>query len=39
MRDFNIGKNSVFEVCSQVRDNISENEIWYGIPGQIFKSK
>lgn len=39
MPGFNIGKNSVIGACSQVRDNVGENEIWYGNPAKLFKRK
>lgn len=33
-----IGKNSVIGACSQVRNNVPSNEIWYGNPAKFFKS-
>lgn len=37
MPGFSIGKNSIIGACSQVRDNVGENEIWYGNPAKLFK--
>ncbi len=37
MPGFNIEKNSIIGAMSQVRDNVGENEIWYGNPAKFFK--
>lgn len=37
MPGFSIGKNSIIGACSQVRDNVSENEVWFGNPAKFFK--
>lgn len=37
MPGFNIGKNSIIGACSQVRDEVGDNEIWYGNPAKFFK--
>lgn len=37
MPGFNIGKNSIIGACSQVRDNVGDNEIWFGNPAKLFK--
>jgi acetyltransferase-like isoleucine patch superfamily enzyme len=37
MPGFSIGKNCIIGACSQVRNHISDNEIWYGNPAKYFK--
>lgn len=37
MPGFNIGENAIIGSCSQVRDNVPDNEIWYGSPAKFFK--
>ena len=37
MPGFSIGKNCIIGACSQVRNNIKDNEIWYGNPAKFFK--
>ncbi|MEX0857882.1 MAG: DapH/DapD/GlmU-related protein [Balneolaceae bacterium] len=37
MPGFFIGKNVIIGACSQVRSNVSDNEIWYGNPAKFFK--
>jgi UDP-3-O-[3-hydroxymyristoyl] glucosamine N-acyltransferase len=37
MPGFNIGKNAIIGACSQVRDNVGDNEIWFGNPAKLFK--
>ena len=37
MPGFSIGKNCIIGACSQVRNNIEDNEIWYGNPAKFFK--
>jgi UDP-2-acetamido-3-amino-2,3-dideoxy-glucuronate N-acetyltransferase len=37
MPGFSVGDNSIVGACSQIRDNIKENEIWYGNPAKFFK--
>lgn len=39
MPGFSIGKNAVIGACSQVRDNVGDNEIWYGNPAKFYKKK
>ena len=39
MPGFNIGKNATIGACSQVRNNVGDNEIWFGNPAKHFKSK
>jgi acetyltransferase-like isoleucine patch superfamily enzyme len=39
MPGFNIGKNATIGACSQVRNNVGDNEIWFGSPAKLFKSK
>tara|TARA_R110000868_G_scaffold341019_1_gene601875 strand:+ start:259 stop:741 length:483 start_codon:yes stop_codon:yes gene_type:complete len=39
MPGFNIGNNAVIGACSQVRHDVGENEIWFGNPAKLFKSK
>ncbi len=38
MPGFNIGKNCIIGACSQVRNNVPDNEIWYGSPAKFFKA-
>lgn len=38
MPGFSIGKNSIIGAMSQVRDNVGENEIWFGNPAKFFKN-
>lgn len=37
MPGFSIGNNSIVGACSQVRQNIGDNEIWYGNPAIFLK--
>lgn len=37
MPGFSIGKNAIIGACSQVRDNVGDNEIWFGNPAKFFK--
>jgi acetyltransferase-like isoleucine patch superfamily enzyme len=37
MPGFSIGKNCIIGACSQVRSDISDNQIWYGSPAKFFK--
>jgi UDP-2-acetamido-3-amino-2,3-dideoxy-glucuronate N-acetyltransferase len=37
MPGFSIGKNSIIGACSQVRDNVGDNEIWFGSPAKFHK--
>jgi len=39
MPGFSIGKNAIIGACSQVRDNVGDNEIWFGNPAKLFKKK
>lgn len=39
MPGFNIGKNATIGACSQVRSDVQDNEIWYGNPAKLFKTK
>lgn len=39
MPGFNIGHNSIIGACSQIRDNVGENEIWFGNPAKLYKKK
>jgi UDP-2-acetamido-3-amino-2,3-dideoxy-glucuronate N-acetyltransferase len=39
MPGFNIGKNATIGACSQVRNNVGDNEVWFGNPAKLFKSK
>lgn len=39
MPGFSLGDKSVIGACSQVRDNVGENEIWFGNPAKFFKQK
>lgn len=32
-----IGENSIIGACSQVRNSVGKNEIWYGNPAKFFK--
>ena len=34
-----IGKGSIIGACAQVRDDVGENEIWYGSPAKFYKMK
>ena len=38
MPGFSIGKNSLIGACSQVRDNVGDNEIWFGSPAKFHKN-
>lgn len=38
MPGFSIGKNSIIGACSQVRDNVGDNEIWFGSPAKFHKN-
>lgn len=35
----NIGENATIGACSQVRDDVGQNEIWFGNPAQFYKKK
>ena len=37
MPGFSIGDFSIIGACSQIRDNIKVNEIWFGNPAKFFK--
>lgn len=37
MPGFNIGKNCIIGACSQIRNNVGDNEIWYGNPAKFYK--
>ena len=37
MPGFKIGNNSVIGACSQVREDVPENEVWYGSPAKFYK--
>ncbi|MDA9773323.1 hypothetical protein N9B82_00085 [Saprospiraceae bacterium] len=39
MPGFTIGKNAVIGACSQVRAHVGDNEIWFGNPAKLFKTK
>lgn len=39
MPGFSIGKNAIIGACSQVRDNVGDDEIWFGNPAKLFKKK
>lgn len=32
-----IGKNAMIGACSQVRDIVGENEVWFGNPAKFYK--
>lgn len=38
MPGFSIGKNSIIGACSQVRNNVGNNEIWFGSPAKLYKN-
>lgn len=38
MPGYNIGKNAIIGACSQVRDNVGDNEVWFGNPAKKFKT-
>ena len=37
MPGFSIGQKAIIGACSQVRDNVGDNEIWFGNPARFFK--
>lgn len=37
MPSMSIGDNCIIGACSQVRNNVPSNEIWYGNPAKFFK--
>ena len=37
MPDVVIGENSIIGACSQVRQNVPPNEVWFGTPAKFFK--
>ena len=39
MPNTSIGNNCVIGACSQVRDNVPDNEIWFGNPAKPYKKK
>ncbi|MEQ9230915.1 MAG: DapH/DapD/GlmU-related protein [Cyclobacteriaceae bacterium] len=39
MPGFSIGKNAIIGACSQVRDHVGDNEIWFGNPAKLFKQR
>lgn len=39
MPGFSLGNDSIIGACSQVRDNVGENEVWFGSPAKFFKKK
>ena len=39
MPGVNIGENSEIGACSQVRNNVPDNEVWYGNPAHFFKKQ
>jgi acetyltransferase-like isoleucine patch superfamily enzyme len=39
MPGFNIGANATIGACSQVRNHVADNEIWYGSPAKLYKKK
>jgi len=39
MPGVNIGENSEIGACSQVRQDVPPNEIWYGNPAKFFKAR
>jgi UDP-3-O-[3-hydroxymyristoyl] glucosamine N-acyltransferase len=34
-----IGKNAMIGACSQLRDTVGENEVWFGNPAKFYKLK
>ena len=38
MPGFKIEINCIIGACSQVRDNIEDNEIWFGSPAKFYKA-
>jgi acetyltransferase-like isoleucine patch superfamily enzyme len=39
MPGVNIGENSEIGACSQVRNDVPDNEVWYGNPARFFKKR
>ena len=39
MPGFSLGENSIIGACSQIRNNVGDNEIWYGNPGKLYKRR
>jgi acetyltransferase-like isoleucine patch superfamily enzyme len=39
MPGFSIGKNSIIGACSQIRDNVGDDEIWFGSPAKLYKRR
>jgi acetyltransferase-like isoleucine patch superfamily enzyme len=39
MPNVTVGENSEVGACSQVRHDIPDNEIWFGIPAKFYRSK
>jgi acetyltransferase-like isoleucine patch superfamily enzyme len=39
MPGVSIGNNSIIGANSQVRSDVGENEVWFGIPAKFFKMK
>lgn len=39
MPGFNIGDNATIGACSQVRSHVGPEEIWFGSPAKLFKTK
>ena len=39
MPNTSIGNNCVIGACSQVRDDVPDNEIWFGNPAKPYKKK
>ncbi len=39
MPGFSIGDNAVIGACSQVRANVGANEVWFGSPARLYKSR
>ena len=37
MPGVNIGKNSIIGANSQVRKDVPDNEVWFGIPAKFYK--
>lgn len=37
MPGYSIGSNCIIGACSQIRDYVKDNEIWFGSPAKFFK--
>ena len=39
MPGYSIGRNAIIGACSQVRNDVGDDEIWFGNPAKLFKTR